>query len=61
MQEQQQAPQVPREQPPQGPKGAKERLYDQIKIPLWVLDIVIWGAVALIAVLIIVGAGKAGG
>ena len=35
-------------------KGAKERLYDKVKLPLWVVDLIIGAlVVALIAVVII--------
>ena len=36
------------------PKGAKERLYDKVKLPLWAVDLIIGALViALIAVVII--------
>jgi hypothetical protein len=38
------------------PKNAKERLYDHIKIPIWLLDVVI--ALAIIAIVYLVVTGR---
>ncbi len=34
-------------------KNLKERIYDQIKVPVWVLDIVIVGCIAALAYIIL--------
>ena len=38
-----------------GPRNAKERLYDKVNIPIWLLDVIIWGCVAGIVLCIIFG------
>ena len=37
----------------------KEKIYDKINIPVWVLDVVIFGAIAALAVVIFLGIRKA--
>ena len=37
----------------------KEKIYDRINIPVWVLDVVIFGAIAALAVVIFLGIRKA--
>ncbi|MHC1787113.1 MAG: hypothetical protein AB9880_08655 [Christensenellales bacterium] len=40
----------------EGPrKGAKERLYDKVKLPLWALDLIILALVAALVIVIIIG------
>ena len=37
------------------PKNAKERLYDRINVPLWVLDVIIWVCIGAAVFLVIYG------
>ena len=46
-------------QPPHGPANAKERLYEKLRMPLWVLDIIITVLVIAFSVVVLIGRGKA--
>ncbi len=37
------------------PKGAKERLYDKVKLPLWAIDLIIGALVIALIIVIIIG------
>ena len=37
------------------PKGAKERLYDKVKLPLWAVDLIIGLLVLALAAVVIIG------
>lgn len=40
---------------PEAPKNAKERLYDHIKVPVWVFDVIIGISIIAIIILIVIG------
>ena len=37
------------------PKGLKERLYDKVRLPLWVIDLIIALLVAALIAVVIIG------
>lgn len=37
------------------PKGAKERLYDKVKLPLWAIDLIIGVLIVALVVVVIIG------
>jgi hypothetical protein len=36
-------------------KGAKERLYDKVKLPLWAIDLIIGALIVALVVVVIIG------
>ena len=46
-------------QTPHEPANAKERLYEKLRMPLWVLDIIITVLVIALIVVVLIGRGKA--
>ena len=45
-------------QTPHEPANAKERLYEKLRMPLWVLDIIITVLVIALIVVVLIGRGK---
>ena len=43
---------------PKGPQNAKERLYEKLRMPRWVLDIIITVLVIAFIVVVLTGRGK---
>ena len=40
---------------PQGPQNWKERIYERLRMPLWILDLIIALLVALFVVVVLLG------
>lgn len=45
-------------QAPREPANAKERLYEKLRMPLWVLDLIIAVLVIAFLVVVLIGRGK---
>ena len=43
---------------PRGPQNLKERLYEKLRMPLWVLDLIIAALVIAFIVVVVVGRQK---
>lgn len=43
---------------PQGPRNAKERIYEKLRMPIWLLDTILALLVVAVVVILVIGAIK---